>query len=188
MAGIADKGGGAGRNMVRLMLWSVAAGLLLVPLIAMQFTREVNWTGSDFLFAGMMIGGAGLLFELAVRRSPSSAYRAAIALALAAAFLIVWANGAVGMIGNQDNPYNLLFVGVIGLAAAGAVVARFRASGMAVAMLAAGAVHAGVALFGMAADLRGGVFSLGFAGLWLLSAALFRKAATNSKAPLGSPR
>jgi hypothetical protein len=116
-------------------------------------------------------------YELAARLTGDSWYRAGVGAAVAAAFLIVWATGAVGMIGDEDNPYNLFFFGVIGLALVGAIGARFRAAGMALAMAIAAAAHSGVSVFGMSTDLRGGGVSLVFAGLWLLSAALFRKAA-----------
>ena len=81
--------------------WGGAALLLSLPYLA-----GAPWTLSDYIFAGMMFGLAGLGFELAVRRG-GVAYRAAAAAALAAAFLTVWVNGAVGMIGSEDNPYNL---------------------------------------------------------------------------------
>jgi hypothetical protein len=166
----------------RIAAWGTAALLLLLPLVAMQFSDEVVWTGFDFAFAGAMIGGVGLLFEMTVRMARNNAYRSAIGFALAAAFLIVWANGAVGMIGNEDNPYNLLFIAVIGLALIGAIAARFRPAGMALAMTAAAVAHGGVAIVGMFADARGGAVSLVFAGFWLLSAALFRKAAREQAA------
>ena len=113
----------------RIAAWGIAALLLLLPLVAMQFTDEVQWTIFDFIFAGVMIGGVGLLFEMAVRMARNNAYRLGVAFALAAAFLIVWASGAVGMIGNEDNPYNF-FHGVIALALAGDCRA-LRAAGMA---------------------------------------------------------
>src|SRR5688500_10445161 len=109
--------------------WSVAGLVLLLPLLAMQFTREVDWTVGDLLFAAMMFGLVGLTLELAVRASRSISYRGGVGAAVAASFLIVWATGAVGMIGNEDNPYNLLFFGVIALALLGSVLARFRAGG-----------------------------------------------------------
>jgi hypothetical protein len=129
----------------------------------MQFDSGVNWTLSDFVFAGVLIGSVGLAFELAVRMTRSVPYRAGAGLALLAAFLIVWANGAVGMIGSEDNPFNLLFAGVILLALAGAKAAAIA--------------HGAVAIAGMVSDPRGGILSLAFAAPWLLSAALFRKAA-----------
>ena len=164
-------------NRWRVLGWGMAAGVILLPLVAMQFTSEVKWTTGDFLFAILMIGSVGLAFELVVRASSNIAYRAGAAAALAAAFLTVWVNGAVGMIGSEDNGYNLLFLGVIALALAGSIVARFRASGMALAMVVAAASQAGLGLFGIAADLRGGIFATGFAAIWLLSAVLFRTAA-----------
>lgn len=165
----------------RIAAWGLAALLLLLPLVAMQLTAEVNWTASDFLFAGILIGGVGVALELAVRMSRNRAYRAGAGFALAAAFLILWSNAAVGMIGNEDNGYNLLFLAAIGLALIGAVVARFRAPGMAAAMVVAAVAQLAVALGGLSADLRGALVSAGFAGLWLLSAALFRKAARDQR-------
>jgi hypothetical protein len=177
MANGAERGGGRARNPWRIAAWSIAALLLLLPLVAMRFTEEVSWTVSDFLFAGLMIAIVGATFELAVRMTANIPHRAAIAVALAAAFLTIWANGAVGMIGDEDNPFNLLFFGVIALALGGAVVARFRPAGMALAMVAAAVAQAALGVAGFASDPRGGVLSAAFGGLWLLSAALFRKAA-----------
>ena len=171
-----DRGAGRGSPW-RIAAWGTAALLLLLPLVAMQFTDEVSWTGFDFIFAGIMLGSVGLVFELTVRMSRNYAYRAGVGFALAAAFLIVWATGAVGMIGDEGNPYNLLFGGAILVALAGAAVARLRPAGMALAMIAAAVAHAAVALGGLVADPRGAVVSLVFAAPWLLSAWLFRKAA-----------
>lgn len=161
----------------RIAAWGTAALLLLLPLVAMQFTDEVNWTGFDFIFAGLMLGTVGILFELTVRMSRNHAYRAGVGFALAAAFLIVWATGAVGMIGSEGDPYNLLFGGAILIALVGAVAARFRPAGMALVMVAAAIAHATVALGGLAADPRGAVVSIALAAPWLLAAWLFGKAA-----------
>ncbi|WP_199662527.1 hypothetical protein [Sphingomonas edaphi] len=164
-------------NKWRIAGWGIALGLVLLPLAAMQFTREVNWTSADFVFAAALIGGVGALYEFTVRRSASWAYRGGVAAALAASFLTIWVNGAVGMIGSEDNPYNLVFLGVIVLALSGSVVTRFRASGMALALAVAAVAQAIGGLAGMNSDLRGGLFSTGFALIWLLSAALFHNAA-----------
>jgi hypothetical protein len=48
---------------------------------------------------------------------------------------------------------------------------------MALAMIAAAIAQLCVAAGGLTADLRGGILSMVFAGLWLLSAALFWNAA-----------
>ena len=169
--------GHRGGHRWRIAAWGTASLLVLLPLVAMQFTDEVNWTPADFVFAGVVLGTVGLLFELAVRMSRNMAYRAAVGFALAAAFLILWANGAVGMIGDEGGGYTQLFYGVIAVALVGAVAARFRSGPMALAMLAAGLAHLGVAVGGLPADPRGAAISAGLAGPWLLSALLFRLAA-----------
>lgn len=166
----------------RAIGWGSAALLLLLPLIAMQFTDEVAWTAFDFIVMGLLFGTAGLGFELAVRMSSSWAYRAGAGAAIVAAFLLVWVNLAVGMIGSEDNSYNLLFGGVIAVALAGAAAARFRAGGMAGAMIAAAVAQAAVGLGGLATDPRGGVLSTAMAGLWLIAAWLFWKARRKAEA------
>jgi hypothetical protein len=160
----------------RIFFWGAAAALVALPAVAMRFTTEVQWTGSDFVFAAVLIGGVGLLLELAMRRSASVAFRAGAAAAIAAGFFTIWANAAVGMIGSEDNPYNLVFLAIVAFALAGAIAARLRPSGMAVVMALAAAAQLAAALFGMQSDLRGAIFSAVFAGPWLLSAALFAAA------------
>ena len=109
--------------------------------------------------------------------SAKTLYRLGLAAALLVALLTVLANGAVGLIGDEDNRYNLLFLAVLPLAMIGAILARFRPAGLALAMLVAGIAYAAVALGGLAADPRGALFSLVFASLWFVSAASFRASA-----------
>lgn len=177
MASNADNGVRGSGSRWRAVGWGLAVALLLLPFVAMKVTSEVNWSASDFIFAAVMIGLVGGIFEVTVRMSPDPAYRAGVAAALAAAFFIIWINGAVGMIGSEGNPYNLFFGGVILIAIVGAVAVRLRPAGMALTMTVAGAAHVAVALGGMAVDIRGSIFSAAFALPWLLSAWLFRKAA-----------
>ena len=103
-----------------------------------------------------------------------------------AGFLLVWANGAVGLLGDADNPANLMFFGVIAVAVTGALLARLRPAGMARAMLAAMTAQALAGITGLAAGCSAPgpdgayevVMGIGlFGGLWLLAASLFRKAA-----------
>jgi hypothetical protein len=183
MANEAENSGGAQRIPWRIIGWSIPALLLLLPLVAMRFTPEVNWTAFDFVFAAGLFGSVGLAFELIVRKSTSLAYRFGAALAVVAAFLTIWVNGAVGMIGSEGNPFNLLFGGVLAIALIGALVARFEPAGMARALSAAALAQAALAALGLAADPLGAVFSMAFAGPWLLAAALFWKAA---REPVGT--
>ena len=164
---------------VRPLAWGTAGALLLLPLVAMQVAPDsgVNWSVGDFVFAGLMLGAVGLAAELAVRISTSWSYRAGAALGLAAGFFLIWANGAVGYIGSEDNPYNLLFFGVIAIAFVGSLLAQFRAAGMAWAMGAAGLAHAAIGAGGFPADPITGPITLAFTAMWLTSAWLFHRAA-----------
>ena len=171
--------GARGWSWIRPVLWGGAAVLMLVPLLAMTFAPGLgfDWTLGDFIFAALLIGGVGLAFELAVRVSPSWSYRAGAALGLAAGFSLIWANGAVGYIGSEDNPYNLVFFIVIAIAFAGALVSGFRARGMAWTMAAAGAAHALAGFGGAAEDPITIPITIVFVGMWLGSARLFLAAA-----------
>jgi hypothetical protein len=126
-----------------LMLWGGAAVLLSIPFIAMRFTSEVNWTASDFVVMGIMLAVVCGAIELAVRFSGNRAYRFAVAAAIGAAFLITWANLAVGIVGSDDNPANVGFFYALLVGMIGSTVSRFRAGGMALTML---ATAAGVAI------------------------------------------
>ena len=65
-----------------------------------------------------------------------TAYRVAVGLALSAAFLIVWLNAAAGLIGiEDDDPANLLYVGVLAIGFIGAIIARLQPRGLARALL-----------------------------------------------------
>jgi hypothetical protein len=166
----------------RAALWTLAALLLLAPLVAMQFTDEVDWSAADFAVAAVLVIGTGLALELTVRKGRGLAWRAAAATALAAVFLSLWLNLAVGIIGSERNPANLMYLGVLAIALLGALLARGRPRGMARAMAVTALAQAVPALavltMGAAtsepvepAQLLG--LTGGFVGLWLVSAALF---------------
>jgi hypothetical protein len=142
------------------------------------------WTLADFVFAGALIFGTGLTYVLAARKAGNIAYRAAFGVALAAAFLLVWLTGAVGIIGSEDNNANSMYIGVLGVGIIGAIIARFRPHGMARALLATALAQALVAVIAL-------IFGLGspwsppaeilalngfFVALFVGSALLFRHA------------
>jgi uncharacterized membrane protein YoaT (DUF817 family) len=73
--------------------------LLLVPFLAMQFTTEVNWSLFDFIVAGVLLFGTGLLCELVIRKVNKTGYRVAICTALLIVLLLIWLELAVGIFG-----------------------------------------------------------------------------------------
>ena len=160
----------------RIAMWGGAAVLLALPAIAMQMGASgVDWSASDFLIMGVMLGVACGACELAARTSSNGAFRIASGIAIGTAFLTIWVNLAVGMIGSENNPYNQLFGGVLLLALGGAAVARFRPRSIAWAMAAAATAQLVLGAIGLSVDQRGAIFSMLIALPWLLSALLFRR-------------
>lgn len=84
----------------RLILISLSAlMILLIPLIAMQFTAEVKWTISDFVVAAILFLITGLSLELMLRRVKTTKQRVMLSIILFLVFLFIWAELAVGLIG-----------------------------------------------------------------------------------------
>jgi len=171
--------GRRGRNRWRPLIWGTAALLLLLPAVAMQFTGEVDWTASDFIVMGVMLSAACGAYELATWLSGNTAYRAAFGIAVVTGFLLVWVNLAVGILGSENNLENLMFAGVLLVAAIGALLANFRAGGMARTMDATALAQLLVATIALAIGFRerGVLLAACFAVPWFASAQLFRKAA-----------
>lgn len=104
--------------------------ILLIPLLAMQFSNEVHWTLSDFIFAGGLLFGTGFIYILVTRMTVNTAYRVAVGFALFTGLFLIWVNAAVGIIGSEDNPFNVMYFGVIAVGIIGGLIARFRPHGM----------------------------------------------------------
>jgi hypothetical protein len=124
------------------------AFILLIPLLA-----EWPWTLADFVTAGALIFGTGLTYVLVARKAGNIAYRAAVGVALAAAFLLVWINLAVGIIGDSGDLANSMYIGVLGVGIVGAIIARFRPHGMARALFATALAQALVVVITLIAGL-----------------------------------
>lgn len=159
-------------NSHRLNLWIGTAALMLLPVLAVGGTDK-----GGFIFLGVLLTGVGIAYELAARVG-TRAYRPAAGIALTAGFLLCWINGAIGIIGSDDNPANNIFYIVPAVAVAGAILARFQPYGMTLTMVAA-AVAQAIVFVGMLLGGLGftGPITVFFTALWLTSAWLFRKAA-----------
>lgn len=87
----------AALNRSLLSVALATALLLLVPLVAMRFTREVSWGAGDFLVAGALLFAAGTATVAALSRFKRFAPRVAAVAAIAAGLVVVWAELAVGL-------------------------------------------------------------------------------------------
>lgn len=77
----------------------VALSLLLIPLVAMQFTKEVNWSIADFLIMGGLLLLVGSGIEFVRRRNKDFQKRLVYISIIVLAFLLIWAELAVGIFG-----------------------------------------------------------------------------------------
>jgi hypothetical protein len=161
----------------RIIGWSVPVLLLLLPLVT-----GAPWTRSDYVIMGALFLIAGIGVEGAVWASGDTAYRLGAGAAIATAFLLIWVNMAVGFLGDENNPANLMFFAVLAVAFGGGLLSAFRAAGLARAMIAAAVcqVAVGVVAFvaGWASPGSGGLYEVVmgtglFTGMWLVSAAFF---------------
>ena len=169
-------------NGLRPYVWGGAAGMLLLPALAMRFFpgAGVDWSVMDFVVMGTLLASACGLYELGAWLGATRAYRAGFGLAVLAGFLTVWANLAVGMLGDEGDAANAMFIGVLAVAAFGSLLARFRPAGMAKAMFATALAQlatVGIAMAMGRFEARELALTACFALPWLLAGGLFRRAA-----------
>lgn len=149
--------------------------------------EQMNWSPFDFILMGVVLFSIGLAYELVARRSSKTVYRVAVGVGLAGAFLLFWANGAVGIIGSEDNPANLMYGAVFAVGLIGSLISWFKPRGMAYTLFTAALVQMLVPVFALfiwpAQASWGepgviGVFFLNgfFSMLFVASALLFRRA------------
>ncbi|MEJ8803313.1 hypothetical protein [Pontibacter sp. H249] len=75
------------------------AFILSIPMVAMQFTNEVNWNLDDFIIMGILLLSTGLLCELVMRKVTNWNYRIGIIAVILFALFLIWAELAVGIFG-----------------------------------------------------------------------------------------
>ena len=158
--------------------------ILLIPLV-LTLLASWHWKPGAFVLAFVLLfGGAGLTYGLVAKKMMSNkAYRFAVGVALAAAFILVWMNAAVGGI-LGDDPANMMYFGVLLVGFIGAIMARLEPQGMSRALFATAfaivLVPVIALIIGTPAFANGVVAVFGlhsfFAMLFVASAFLFRRA------------
>ena len=82
-------------HIIRIALGT--AFILMIPLVMMQFSSEVDWKLADFIVIGTLLFGSGILYELIASKVRNKNHRISIGIAIAAAVLYIWAELAVGI-------------------------------------------------------------------------------------------
>ena len=152
------------------------------------------WTAIDFGVAGVLMGITSAVFLVTSQKAPNADYRKAVGVMMGAVLLLVWANGAVGIIGAEGNRANLMFYGIPLIGLVGAIIARLRPRGMAVTLMAMTGAQLAVALVALSVNSgQGGpvwphdllLATAAFSTLWLLSARYFQRSARQLRAGQG---
>ncbi len=194
----------------RLIVWAILIALILmVPFLAMQFHvnlydpgsgfEQMNWDPFDFILMGTVLFSVGLAYELVARRSKKTVYRVAFGVGLVGAFFLFWTNGAVGVIGSEDNPANLLYGAVLAVGLIGSLISWFKPRGMSYTLFTAAIIQMLIPVFALfiwpAQASWGepgvvGVFVLNafFAMLFAVSAMLFRRVSISETKSSGSDK
>jgi len=172
------------KNIFRIV--TLAIILLLFLLLTTRLTDEVSWTEAlAYWIILLAMGGVyGLWRWLKTREAP---YRLAFGIGLAGIFLLGWVSGAVGIIGSENNPANLMYWAVFAFALIGSFMARFKPRGMAYTLFTMTIIQILIPLFalfvwpaqaswGEAGVYAVFVFNSIFAMFFLVSALLFRRA------------
>jgi hypothetical protein len=176
------------KTIKRLSVWAIIIALvLMIPLVA-----NWPWTAFDFVFASILFFGAAFAYEMVARIGDSTTYRLAVGLAVAAGVLLIWINGAVGIIGDEGNSATLMYWGVIAIGLISTLMAHFEPRKMTRAMLTTAFAQFIIPLIALVfwkpqiTETPGvlGVFILNtfFVLIWIGSATLFRNSSlTKSK-------
>jgi len=82
------------------IIFIIGVFILLVPFVAMQFTDQVQWPLSDFVVAGFLLLGTGIVVELTLRNAKSQKQRIILVTIVILIFLLIWAELAVGIFGS----------------------------------------------------------------------------------------
>lgn len=169
------------KAFLRILL--ITAFLLLIPFTAMQVSDEVNWHAGDFIVAAVLLMGTGIVILLASKLTKRGIHRLAIALTALTALFLIWVNLAVGIIGNENNPANLIYVLVLLIPFSGAIFSRLQPRIMTKVLFATAIAQALTAIIALTAHLGAaspsypaGVVLINalFCALWCVAGFLFK--------------
>ncbi len=82
------------------IIFIIVTTLLLIPLLAMQFTNEVNWSLMDFILAGLLLLVTGFACNFVLQNIKNTKIRIGICIFILIVFLVFWAELAVGILDN----------------------------------------------------------------------------------------
>ena len=82
------------------VIYGLAALLLVIPFIGMQFTKEINWSSFDFLVAGILLFGTAFCVDMVLKMEKKNAKRMFYIVIILLALFLFWAELALGIFGS----------------------------------------------------------------------------------------
>ena len=73
--------------------------LLIIPLIAMQLTDEVEWSLFDFIIMGTLLLITGLMGEIISKKVKKYKHRVILYIVVIIIFFLIWVELSVGIFG-----------------------------------------------------------------------------------------
>src|SRR6218665_3869150 len=88
------------QKQTSVFIYSAVAVVLSIPFIAMQFTKEVNWTVSDFLVMGGLLFITAFPIDLVLKKMKTFKSRLIMVFGILAVLFLIWVELAVGIFGS----------------------------------------------------------------------------------------
>lgn len=88
------------QKQTSVIIYSAVAVVLSIPLIAMQFTTEVNWTASDFLIMGALLFTTAFAVDFVLKKVKTLKSRLILVFGIIALLILIWVEMAVGIFGS----------------------------------------------------------------------------------------
>jgi uncharacterized PurR-regulated membrane protein YhhQ (DUF165 family) len=83
-----------------ITIYALPLVLLCIPLLGNLFSKEVNWSASDFLIAGALLFTAAFLINLVRNRVKKQSQKVMICIFILLALVLVWLELAIGIFGS----------------------------------------------------------------------------------------
>lgn len=166
----------------------IAASVLLIPLVIMLFSTEMNWSVLDYIIVWLLLFSSGLTYRLVTKKKRSISYKAAIVLAVLTGLFMMWVNLGVGIFGSGPNPVNLSYAVVLTIGLFGSIIARFKPRGMALTLYIMAFANTLLTVFAIIYNnyvpteehvMQIVVINFFFIVMWTASGLLFRNAINN---------
>lgn len=88
------------QKQITQTIYALPLALLSIPLVGNLFSKEVNWSGSDFLIAGILLFTTAFLINLVRNRIKKQGQKVLIVIFILLALALIWLELAVGIFGS----------------------------------------------------------------------------------------